>query len=320
MLKFTDNIFKVDISDLPDSIAIPLTLDQSSDAGITGCNVTYYDVDNITVITTDLPFDAYISKEDSQNYILTINNYSASAIFGFNYRLTLTSNTSSTFDVYVELNFASKLTPDYWDNSSQSITDISNFNSHKSLTTLTVNEIFRSLLNTSLTALGQVKNLVKFYYFKNRYLNDIIELTLAGINPETNTTTVTYNSDSKITSSKIVYEGRIVKITYNYTNISVIRLRKRGAVYTVLDDTGISSLLSSFTVAVVDSNDVVLYTLGTVTINRAETIYSNPYLSDYIEANGDTDSSNILSDYKYYRGYFITGWSVVDGGTVQHVG
>ena len=38
--------------------------------------------------------------------------------------------------------------------------------------------------------------------------------------------------------------------------------------------------------------------------------YSNPYLSDYVEANGDTDPSNMLSDYKYYRGYFITGWTV----------
>ena len=317
MLKFTDSIFKVDISNLPETIDIPLTMDQSSDAEITECAVTYYDIDNITVITTDLPFMAVIAKGDSQNYILTISNYSASVIFGFNYRLTLTSDTSSTFDIYLELNFASKLIPTNWDNSNQSIDDISNFNSHKSLTTLTVNEIFRGLLNTSLTALGQVKNLIKFYYFKNRYLNDIIELTLAGINPEANSTTVSYNSDSKITTMIIVYAGRIIKITYTYTNISIVRLRKRGTVYTVLDDTGISSLVSSFTVAVVDSSDNVLYTLGTVTINRAETVYSNPYLSDYIEANGDTDPSNILSDYKYYRGYFITGWTVVDGGTVQ---
>lgn len=310
MLKFTDSIFKVDVSDLPETITIPLTLDQSSDAGITGCSITYYDIDNITAITTNLPFTATIVKVDTQNYNLVITGYSSSVIFGFNYKLTLTSNTSSAFDIYLELDFASKLIPDNWSNSSQLIGNISNFDAHKSLTSLTANEIFRSLLNTSLTSLGQVKNLIKYFYYKNRYLNDIIDLAMNGISPEANTSTITYNADGKISTVKITYANRIVKISYTYTNISIVRLRKRGSIYTVLDDTGISSMVSSFNISIVDSSDNVLYTLGTVTISRAETIYSNPYLSDYVEANGDTDPSNILSDYKYYRGYFITGWTV----------
>ena len=199
--------------------------------------------------------------------------------------------------------------PTNWDNSTQVTSDIQDFGQHNQLITATANNVFRSLLNTSLTALGQAKNAIKYYSFKNKYLNDIIDTVINGATPNPSNVVLTSDTNNNITAMNIIYDNRIVLITYNYIEADVERLQKRGAIYTLIDTTQ-ATLLNSFTIDIVNSGGALIHRLATVQINRSYSIYFNQYLSDYIPVNGPDDPSNILSDYKYYRSNLITGWTV----------
>lgn len=304
-----NNDFVLDAFGLPATLSCPIEVNQTSDPGITGFTVTYYENDNVTPLISNFPFTATVVQISSQQYRIDVTNYSATAIFGFKYRLTLTSSTGSTVDVYIVIGYSTNLVPTLWSNSPQTTDPLENFGEHLALTTPNANLVFRALFNATINAYEQIKNYIKYYSFKHKYLNDIIDLSIHGITPIASDTVVTYDANNNIETITTTYSGRIVKITNTYASSTITRLRKRNGSYTDLDSNTIS-LLDTFTVDIINGSSQLLYRLATVTINRSTGVYTNHLLSDYVESAGDTDPSNILSDYKYYRTSLMTGWTV----------
>lgn len=320
MLNFLENNLKLNASGLNigsgATLTTNLTLDQRNIIPAT-FTVTVPPNGDASV-----PYSATLIKITDQICQLTItfDQPIANVHFGENRTLVI-SSTSGNFNLNVEINYTNAFSSNNWTNTTASLT-IDDVDFKSPLNSTSINNRLLSLLHSAITSLNQIKNYIQYYSFKEKYLSDIIDFALAsGNSMEPSTTTITTNANNNITSILKVYAtGRNrterILITYTYNDYDLIRLRKRDSVYTELYTDSIN-LLSSFTVDAVDSSNNLIYRLGTITINRSlsSEIYSNPFLFDYNDSLPieivDKDPDNILSDYKYYKTYGITGWTVV---------
>jgi hypothetical protein len=162
---------------------------------------------------------------------------------------------------------------------------------------------------------------MQYYFFKEKYLSDIIEFAIeAGSTLENSNAVITYNSDGTINYIIKTYttsrgRNQQVKITYTYGNFNIIRIQKRGNVEIQLETT-VASLITGFKIDALNNSGALIYSLGSVAINRSAspTLYSIPYLHDYLDTGNPTidaiNPDNIMADYKYYRTNTITGWTV----------
>lgn len=321
-LNFIENDLKLDASGIniggSGTITTTLTLDQRNTIPATFTVTVPNNVDDDSI-----PYTATLVKgTDNQTCTLTITFSQPAANVRFGTTRTLTvSSSSGDFSLNVEINYTNAYIANNWTNATASTT-LDNFSNKANLTSSPLNTKLLALLQSATNSLNQVKNYIKYYSFREKYLSDIIDFAIAsGSSMEATTGTITSNSDNNIISIVKDYEvGRNrterIKIEYTYGNYSIIRLRKRDSTYTELETTTMS-LLDSFIVKAIDGSNNTIYKLGTVTITRSvtPTIYSNPYLLDYDDSlpleTIDTDPDNILSDYKYYKTNVITGWTVV---------
>jgi hypothetical protein len=317
MLAFLETDLTVDASGLNiggssnNSLAVPITIDQRSTlAALTSFTATVPNNADATV-----PFTLSVTKLDTQYCTLNIifNQPIANVHFNELRVITIHGSNGDTFTINITINYASTFTSANWTNSDETLA-IDDIDLRGALTSKSINNMFRALLSTSLTALNKAKNNAIYYYYKQRHLNDIIDFAIAGGSSfEPSSTVITYNSDGNVNSLITTYANRKLRITYNYTSYTLNRLS--GADQTTPLTTESVSLLSSFLIEVLDSANAVVYTLGTVTINRSVNTYSIPYLKDYNSTLPSdqiaTNPDNILSNYKYYKTNTITGWTVV---------
>lgn len=325
MLNFIENQLKLDASGLSigsntnNTIIANLTLDQRSIGTTSFPTIDIYDITNTNIITTNLPFDITLTKSLTQNCILqiTLNKPLSDVKLNINRKVRITSNLGETFDLYIEINYANNFSIDNWVNSEEVIS-VDDIDFHGPFTSLSINNKLRALLSSLINSLNQARLNTKYYFFKDKYLSDIIEFAIeAGSTLENSSSSITYNSDGTISSILKIYNtGRNrterIKITYNYATYSITRVQKRGAITTDLESVN-TQLINSFKIEALDNTNAVIYTLGQIIINRnaIPTLYSVSYLKDYNNGLTPTDPDNIMADYKYYKTNTITGWTVI---------
>ena len=313
MLTFLETNLKLDASGLNIGgggvLTATLTVDQR------------YPIPTTPSFSVTVPGTAYsatVTKVTSQYCTLTItfNHPVASVHFGEIKTLVITETTNGSCNLNVEINYANDFVVSNWANSEAS-TSIDDIELRGPLTSVSLNNRLRALLNTGVTALNQANNYIKYYSYKQKYLSDIVDFAIAGGSSlESSSSAITYNTDGNITSIITTYANRKIKVTYTYASRSIKRLRKRNDVYSELTDETIS-LLDTLSVDTIDSSNLVIYNLGKIQINRSNTLttYSIPYLKDYDATlpsdTINTDPDNMLSDYKYYKTFTIIGWTIV---------
>jgi hypothetical protein len=298
-----------------------LTIDQRS----TSTALTSFTVTVSANTDTTLPFTPILATSiDGKVCVLTLtfNQPITSVHFGNTYTLTITGADASTYTLSVIVNYANNYSDTNWTNTTNSSLLVADLDNKSSLSSLPLNNKLRSLLQSALTGLNQAYNYIKYYSYKEKYLNDIIDFAIAaGSSYESSTSTVTYNTSGQVATITTTYGNtsrprtQNIIISYTYANYTLNRLQLRSGIYTTLT-TETVSLISGFTVNAIDGSGNLVYNLGTITLNRSltPTIYSIPYLLDYNSTLSSdviaTDPDNILSDYKYYQTNTITGWTI----------
>jgi len=309
-LSFIDLTYYVDASGLPTGLIIPLYYDKN---GLT-INVS---TESFVVTFNDspTPFSATVEtfNENCAHLIISYDQPANNIIFGSPRSLTITGSSGSSCNINIISNYANDLIESNWNNASD-ITTLENIILSGPLTSTSINNVLKAIYQTALTAYNQVKKLWSYYGFKDKYLADIIDLAVsAGVAANDSTTNVTYNSDGTINTLIVTHNSTRnsqIKLTYGYTSYPVDRLN--GATLSVIAGASTNeNKLSSLLVDALDGSGNVIYRLATIAIQRAYLQYSNPYLPDYVSGLDITDPNNLLSDYKYYKGWVMTGWMVV---------
>jgi hypothetical protein len=314
-LTFLENDLKLDASGLTigtgstDKISTHLTINQTSTAPTT-----------FNVTTSGSPFSATLTKVggSTQDCLLeiTFNQPLANLQFNVNHALTITANTGDTYTLNVEINYANAFNSSNWTNSAD-VVAVDDIDFKGPLTSLSLNNKIRSILTNAIDALNQARMSARYYFFKEKYLSDIVEFAIeAGSTLESSGAAITYNSDGTINYIVKTYDtgrgrNQKVKISYTYASFDIIRIQKRGITETNLETT-VSNLVTDLQIDALNNSDLKLYTIGKVHIERnsSATLYAIPYLKDYNNALTATDPDNIMADYKYYKTNTITGWTV----------
>lgn len=318
MLAFLETSLKLDASGLSigsgsnNTLVASLTIDQRS----TPFALTSFTATVPANFDATVPYTLTVTKINTQLCTLTITFAQPVANVRFDEVRTITIHGSNgdTYTLSLEVNYANAFVGTNWANSAESLS-IDDIDLRGPLTSNSLNNRLRGLLHSSITGLNQVRNYIKYYYYKEKYLNDIIDFAImAGSGIESSSTAVVFDTNGNITSLITTYGSRYVRVLYTYGNYALNRLA--GVDQNTPLTTETVSLLNSFTVQVVDAATVganVIYTLGVVTITRnlSQVNYSIPYLADYNNALPSSDPNNKLSNFKYYRTYTMTGWVVV---------
>ena len=314
------------------SITLKLTLDARSSAPGT-FSFTIYDTDGSTPLNANFPFTINSLVQDSngapETWLLTITFDQAFDDINFNFRrkITLTEATNnSTFDIYVIADYANAYTLAGWDNTDTEIANFTDIDVHAGLISTQMNNRLKALLRTALAAWDSASLSLKYYYYKNKYLNDIIDVaTGLGVLPENATSVVSTNSDGSIATIEITYPdrsfGNKILLSYIYSGsneYTVDRMQMRnGSLNPTPLATSAIVLLESISIDSVDNSGNVIYNLGQLILTRSINTLTIPFLSDYNSslASDSTDTSalaaNMLADFKYYQTSTITGWTVI---------
>lgn len=320
MLSFLESSVAVDASGKSfggaDTVTANLTLDRRSSQAITSFTVAVPANGDSSV-----PYTATLTQISGYDYLLTIalDNPLANVHINEKRTLVITSNTSETFDLICEINFADPFILSNWSNSAEDVV-LTNIDNQSPDTTQTFNKRIRGLLRSAITGLNKAKYTIDRYKFR-RNLPDIIEFAIStGCLQLPSSAAITLTADGDIATCTTTYTSadrgvsQLILITYTYAPQTIKRLIKRSGNYQEVSTESIN-LLDTITVDALDGSSNIIYRIGTVTLNRVETIVPIPYLLDYNDTlppeTINTDPDNIISDYKYYKTFTITGWTVV---------
>lgn len=319
MLAFLESHLVIDasglnFSEMP-SVSAGLTLDNRSAASIDSFTVTVPPNSDGTI-----PFSASMTKT-GQTCILKVTFDKPVENIGFNLKrnIKITANTGDFCDFTIEINYANSFVPNDWKNISNT-NALDDIDSGAPLNSKSINDRFMGLIRISATALNKATVALKLYAFKNKSLPDIIDFALmAGTCPLPATASIARNSNGDISTCVTTYSdpqrgiAQKIRINYNYASGQIIRCIKRNGSYLDQESTP-TSLLNSITISALDSNDAVIYSLGSIIFARTQSVISIPYLKDYDAGlpaeKVQSDPDNILSNYKYYKTSLITGWTV----------
>lgn len=191
--------------------------------------------------------------------------------------------------------------------------------SKASLTSAGINAIFTKFKQNIDTLYNTLLNLESRYSYGDQYLEDIIQAVLdTGMPPAKYLSLVTATYENgKIASLNydrqwsLSYpltnrtEGFIVNFSYGNTPVTRIRYRNGQVLQTF--ETVQVPVITTITVKGVKSNNPDRIVSIVDVLRHNEQIYSNPYLPDYVGLNGTVSADDILSDYKYYKHYPISG-------------
>ena len=163
---FLETTYKLNVSDLSigtfvnNSISVPLTRDMRLGGMVSNLTVTLYDENN-NLITSNPPYDVSIQTLlVNEKYALTFSfPYPFSQTkFGLRRKIRITDNNGSTFDIDVEVNYANKFVATNWNvNSDEIVGNIDDIDVRATLSSKSINNRLRSLLQNALTSLNVIR-------------------------------------------------------------------------------------------------------------------------------------------------------------------
>lgn len=333
MAQFIDTYYSIDASKLAIGLSAhaQINLFYKGGSASTSLTCSQYDPTNTNIITTDLPYTVAVTPTDSHAALLTVtfNQPAINIYFGLARRIRITDSYGYT-DIYLTVNYANQV-ENSWLNPID-VTSVTNIVFHGPLVSTTINKVLKSIYQAAYTAWDSVTNLLIKYSFTDRYLSDIIDLAIAAnVSLDPATATVTYNADQTISSVMTLYTGKYrsitrnnvaLKVNYTYstvdattgTTFTTTRLLLRNGTFTpqtpvtvsLLTKLSIEAMAPSFHISS-PTTYTQLFNIAEVKINRTLQNYANPYLTDF---DSTATVPDYLRDYKYYRTYVMTGWTV----------
>ena len=325
-LIFLESKLSLDISDLNigtgsnNSIEFYLTRDKRSTTDPVTLSVTVSDANSVDVTGQHFNVAASVLGA-SPNYVnkrykltLSFPYPFANVKFGQLYKLHIVAPGGDYHDLFVELNYANKFVSTAWGNADEISSLVDDIDLKASLSSKPVNNRLRSLLQGIITSLNQAKQLYTLYRYKDKYLDDIINFAInTGNLYEPSVTSLTTDSNNNIATVITTYgAGRSttikLKLTYTYSNKNLDRLK--GSNNTIVLETKQVSTLDTIKIEVLSDADAVIYQLGEVSISRELKTYSISNVAAYDANKAPTDYENLLSDFRTYRTYVMTGWTV----------
>ena len=217
------------------------------------------------------------------------------------------------------MNHADKFVVTNWQNANN-INTIDDIDLRSPLNSKTVNDRILGVFRVARTALNKAIESAQLYAFKRKTLPDIIDFALgAGACPSPGVAQVTRNARGDVDKVLIEYSAQErglfnkIEIKYLYSDYSLTNVIKHGGpeVNVLIKST---PLLSSIVINSLDEENRIALELGSVTINRVEREVAIDGLPDYNAAlppeEINVNPDNIISDFKYYKTFAITGWVV----------
>lgn len=314
MLKFLETNFNIDIQQLLTQkiIQLSLTCDQSN--SVPNTISAYFIDDNGNQITSNIPFSISIAKSTNQLFILTLDASSNTHFYPnslYNVKIINTAN-NDTYTITLKFDYFTSLNENLWQNSDKELYTLTNIGYKNNANSKEINNIFRSIINNTSFLYSKINNLFKLYN-QNKPIDDILSLVQTGIFPINSTVQISKNSNGDISSILISYtdNSKFILASYVYADYNIVRVTKKNGVSSDVETSNIS-LLNSISISEVKSDGItIIRKIGTITVNRSISEFNNIFLSDYDASLLDTDSNNILSEYKYYRTNTIAGYNVM---------
>lgn len=300
--------------------SILLSLDLDNRSTISSIDtVDIYDDSGTNKLSTDMPYILTITKISQFKYSLEVkfSNPVTDVKFGVNRKIVLTADNSDTSEVRILVGYSNNYIPSDWQNSTEDLT-INNVSFKDGLNSVTISTKLKQLFFNSFNTLNLLKDHIKLYSYK-KYIEDILYTSIITQNiPESSDTIITRNSNGDISTIITTFGNgsryKKVKITYTYASYNINQLRKRSSTTTILS-TYTDNLLNSVQIDSLDENDIIIYNICKLLINRSISEFS---IQDFIDYNSnlpsdqiDLDPDNLLSDYKYIQVAMITGWTMV---------
>lgn len=318
MLKFLENNLNVDLAPIVSgnkTVTLALTCDQSN---VVPHEFSAYCCDvNGVRLTTDLPFTVSISQTDSQLFTLNLD-FSVGKYYPnhFYYIKILNTSNDDYYILNIKTDFFTPLSENLWTNSDNEIYEISGIQYKEKVTSKSLNNKFKALLNNTGYLFNKITKLYELYNHKSP-IDDVMALVQSGVFPINSTVTFTKNLNDDISTTLITYSdnSKCILATYNYSDYNIVRVTKKGSVTSDVE-TSSMPLLDSITISELKSDGVTLVkNIGTIEVKREPLEFNNVFLKDYDDSLSDEvidiDADNILSEYKYYRTDRISGYTVV---------
>jgi len=311
-MPFIQTDFVADISEINvggttnNTITIPLTFD-----GSLGNNITTSFSAPGAPSVSDVVFEASVTPVSDGRYDLALRFTKPFHLLkpGHAYDIFINGN-----KIRVTIVYAYPFNVNQWTNIESDAKDISNIPLGAQIKSTTANMLWLGIFRTALAAWYNIRDLTRLYFYKGKYLNDILQFaTVAGVLPENSTSTITYEDNNYYIQSVLIKyaDGRKVRADYAYITVAVSRFETDGNNTWREVQMSPEKVVDSITVrAVKDDGTTTIKTLGKITYLREKKQATMPYAPEYKTSQSPISAFNQLSCFRRYETQLVTGYKV----------
>ena len=307
------DISEIEIGGVGDNtINIPLTFDRSGGGAPSGPIITA-EVMEGPLPHPSPPFGVAVAEEDEGRYtmMLTFDKPFAEVNPGKTYTVRI----DDSHDIDVTIAYAYGFHPIGWENVDGDGDTVGGIDPGAPIQTKPANQRWLAIFRTALAAWQNARSLLHFYFYKHKYLNDILQFsTITHTLPENAESEISYHPDGRIKEVTITYPNRerheTVRAQYEYDACGVSRYSAPTDTSPI--ETGEETLLMKITVDVVDpiNPNMVIKTLGEIEYIREPTRVEVPFAPNYDNGLSPISAINQLSHFKHYEVQAMTGYRV----------
>jgi hypothetical protein len=225
-------------------------------------------------------------------------------------------------DVFVA--FAYRLENSTWDNVDEVPDTVTQVSVGEVISSKTANRRWLAVFRTALAAWRSARTNMHYYFYGNRYLNDILQFaTVTGALPENAEVKIEYHDEGeggrikspRIKEVSVTYHGRAerqrhIRAKYAYEKFGVARYGRRDGVSDVRIPCEDEWAIDEVAVEVITEGGETIKTLGRIKYNRAPMRFSLPHAPKYDENKVETSAINQLSRFGDYEVYAVQGYDV----------
>jgi len=313
---FVQTDFVVDVSDLDfgpgstnNTIKLPLTLDRSSGG------VGQYPSAAVEANEGAEPFGVNVAHVSDGCYemALEFNRGFGKIRPGSTY----TVNVDGREAVRITVVYAYRFHQEDWGNIDRDDANVDCIGVGAPILSKTANKLWMAIFRTARAAWHNARTVTHYYFYKNKYLNDILQFTtLTHALPENSTARIEYDDNGRITEALIAYSGRegregggLVRAAYSYIEVPVKRYCGDNAAGVV--DTTQEWVIDEIVVDAVTEQQDVVKSLGKIRYTRGPQRITIADAPKYNGSLSPMSAFNQLSHFRDYEVMAVKGYEVV---------